>query len=122
MIDEVSVLSVTGEMDGDQIHQLQQAIGRAIERSCLSIVLDLRGISRVHYSVWGRLLALIQEAKDRGGNLRVGGANPYVSQILHFVGLESILPSYPSISEAIDSFDSLFRFNSFLPPFEVHYE
>lgn len=121
-MDEISVLSVTGEMNGDQIHELRQALSRAIGRSCLNIVLDFRGISHVHYSVWGRLLALIQEAKDRGGDLRIGGANPYVSQIFHFVGLGKILPTYPSISEAMDSFDSATWFYSTSLQHEARYE
>lgn len=122
MMDEISVLSVTGEMDGEQIRELRQAIERALERSCLNIILDFRGISHVHYSVWGRLLILIQEAKDRGGDLRIGSVNPYVSQIFHFVGLEKILPTYPSISEAIDSFNSTTWFYSTGLQQEARYE
>lgn len=105
-MESVTVLSVEGDINWIQMCQLRERVEQAIHSSKLRIVLDLRKVEHLHYSECGELLSLFREVKEAGGDLRVAGMNRYVFQIFRFAGLEGMIPSFISVSEAIESFET----------------
>jgi anti-anti-sigma factor len=100
----VCVVALTGDHDLSSAAGLTEALGRA--SSAQAIVIDLSGTAFVDSAVLGVLIASHRETVAAGKRwaLVVGsGSGAAVRRILELTGLDSVMPVYGALSDALAS-------------------
>jgi anti-sigma B factor antagonist len=106
VIEETSIIEVTGQIDLSNCHQLHEAIIEEIEAGRSNLVVNLNKISYIDSSCLGVLLGGLEKAKQEGGLLVIVG-NPLVDRVLTLTGLTRIFPFHSTVKEAIEDLKGL---------------
>ena len=119
----VTVFHIQGDIDGSTYQQAQTHIEQAVQAGAHDVVLDLSGVGymssaciRMLSSLF-RLLrgnlpqesdaAMKQGVRDgtfKSPHLKLASPNPHVAEVLKTAGLDMMIESYHSVSEAVASF------------------
>lgn len=95
------VARISGDLDSVTVVDVRQALDRAINSGCSTIVLDLEKVAYLDSSALGLLVWVDRRLQPRGGKLVLAGAGRDVSRILELSGLIGVAPSVTS-SESVD--------------------
>ncbi|TXS43761.1 STAS domain-containing protein [Streptomyces sp. OR43] len=93
------VLAVTGDLDIDNIAPLGAALERAAEDGNGPVVVDLSDVSFADSTT---VNALLQGQVLLGPRLRLAAPSPFMERLIGVLGLDSVLPVFPTVPEAID--------------------
>lgn len=99
---DTRVLVLSGEIDADTVSGLREALhidGTAVSRS----VLDFSDVTFMDSSGVNILVAAYQRARAAGGWIRMVAPTAPVRQVVEIVGLDTVIPTYPTVPEAIDA-------------------
>jgi anti-anti-sigma factor len=100
----VYVIRCTGRIvAGEEVGVLEASINRGL-REFLRFVLHMGEVSRVDSTGLGLLVRFLSHTRNRGGDLRLAAAPPFLSNLLQLTKLASIFRAYDSEEEAIVSF------------------
>lgn len=88
---------------GDEVKALEAAL-EVGEREFTRFVINLSEVSRLDSIAMGLLVRYAERMSKRGGALRLGGAPPFVTNLLNMTKLSDFLPNYPTEEDAILSF------------------
>ncbi|MER7722717.1 STAS domain-containing protein [Streptomyces sp. NPDC096323] len=94
------VLAVTGDLDLDNVAPLGGALESAAQDGDAPVVVDLSG---VNFADSTTVNVLLQGQTLLGPRLRVAAPSPFVERLIGVLGLDSVLPVFPTVAEAIDS-------------------
>jgi anti-sigma B factor antagonist len=100
----VTVMSITGSVDGLTAPALAQSFRQQIAEGHVRLVADL---SLVHYTSSAGLRALLEalkETRQRGGDLRLAAVQPDVQRVLELSGFTGILKVFGEVEAAVASF------------------
>lgn len=100
----VCVMRLAGEIDMASSPEVRSAIEGAINRGCVSIVLDLADVSYADSTALGLVVWTDHMLEPRGGRLVLAGATRNVARILELSGLVDVAPTVseaPSADEAL---------------------
>ena len=119
----VTVFQITGDIDSTTYQQVQMQIEQAVQAGAHDVVLDLtrvgylssagiRMLSHLFNMLRGNLpqesdAAMKQGVRDgtfKSPHLKLVSPTPRVSEVLKMSGLDMMIESYPSVSEAVASF------------------
>ncbi len=100
------VASVRGSIDALTAPDLSAALDARIEAGQVQMVVDLRGVEYISSAGLRTILRSLKRARRDGGDVRLAALQPGVSQVLELSGFTSILQSFESASDAVDSFGS----------------
>jgi anti-sigma B factor antagonist len=104
MVDDVVVIRCHGRIvAGAEVAALQAELDKQTVFVKM-VVLHLAGVDYVDSSGLGALVRALGVLRAAGGSLKLCQASPFVVQVLRVTKLLSILPSYPSETEAIEAF------------------
>ncbi|MFI7386264.1 STAS domain-containing protein [Streptomyces sp. NPDC049813] len=98
---DVSVLTVSGEIDHDTGAPLREALLDATIGEHPHVLLDLSAVTFMDSSGLNILLSAHRNATEAGGWLRLAGTNANVLRILQIVGVDTIIDLYPTVPAAL---------------------
>ena len=101
---EVLVLHCTGYVDATTFNDFQSAIMGLLEQQQNNLVLDMSGITYIHSTGYGLLLTAHRQAQSKGGNLVIAGFSSKVTNVFNLLGFDHIIPTFPTVAEALASF------------------
>jgi len=87
----------------DEAAALSRVVGEVLHDGS-RIVLDLGGVTSLDSAGIGELVLLQTLAQERNAELKCAGANEFVSALLGLTNLDSVLDLYPSVEDAVESF------------------
>ncbi|MEU5599275.1 STAS domain-containing protein [Streptomyces sp. NPDC020298] len=99
--DGVTVVTVTGEIDHASTGPLIQALDLGALGARPHAVVDMRHVTFMDSSGINVLLAARLNLASAGGWLRLAGARDSVMRTLEIVGVNSVIPCYASLREAL---------------------
>jgi len=100
----VYVLRCTGRIvTGEPISVLEGGFERGLREST-RLVLDLAEVNRVDSTGMGLLVRFLSHARNRGGDLRLSAAPPFVASLLQVTKLATVFRLYETEEQAIVSY------------------
>lgn len=96
----VRVLGLSGEIDADNADILRQALD-ADDGASSQTVLDLGAVTFIDSSAVSVLASARRDAAAAGGGLRMAALTSPVARVVEIVGLDTIIPCYPTLPEAL---------------------
>jgi stage II sporulation protein AA (anti-sigma F factor antagonist) len=96
----VHILALAGEIDHTTADTFRQAL-TPDGRSPRYTVVDFRDVTFMDFSGINALVAANNTAQAHGGWLRLAHTPARVLDLLHIVGLDDIIPLYPTLNGAL---------------------
>ncbi|MFL6076130.1 MAG: anti-sigma factor antagonist [Mycobacteriales bacterium] len=96
-----AVLTASGEIDLTTIGRLEQALDELRHAGHDKIVLDIADVGFCDSAGVSCLVRTYLSVKESGGWLRLAGTQQHVLTVLHISGFTDILPTYPTVAEAV---------------------
>lgn len=100
-VDGTRVLAVAGALDADNVGTLRQALRLGEESASAVTVLDLGAVTFMDSSAINVLVAANRDATAAGGRLRMAALSGPVQRVVEIVGLDTIIPCYPTLAQAL---------------------
>lgn len=100
----VTVVAVTGSIDGLTADRLQDALEGEVRGGRSKLVVDFAAVEYTSSAGLRALLAVMKEARRAGGDFRLAAVRPDVARVLELSGFTSILKLFPGVDEAVASF------------------
>lgn len=102
--DRVTVVAITGSVDGLTAERVQTALEEAIRGDRVRLVVDGSGMTYTSSAGLRAVLAAVKQARTKGGDVRLAAVTPPVHRVLELAGFTSILKLYPDVASATASF------------------
>ncbi len=104
MIDGVRVVTVEGEID----HRVREVLSAALlsghnAAPSSRIVVDLGGVTFMDSTGINIFIAAYQAVSATEGWLRIAAAQEPVLHVVQLVGVDALIPCYPSVEQALAS-------------------
>jgi anti-anti-sigma factor len=100
----VAVVELEGELDGDSTNQLQNTITDTIAKRVSGIVLDLSAVAFVDSQGLEQLLRSRDYCNDNKCEFRLAGLDENCMKILEITRLQSEFDCYAELTQAVKSF------------------
>jgi anti-anti-sigma factor len=91
-------------MTEEHILLLLNAIKELVSQNFTQIVVDLSRIKRINSTGLGSLISAYSTVHNKGGNLKIGGTNDFVKNVLNITKLSDVFEIHATKDEAIKSF------------------
>lgn len=101
---QVTVAAVQGNVDGLTSAELSSVLGGEVEGGGHQMVVSLAGVDYTSSAGLRVLLAVVKEARSRGGDVRLAAVRDNVRKVLDLSGFTSILKLFPDVDAAVASF------------------
>lgn len=105
IIQDISVIDVSGDIDFREMIKIKDVIGALIERDQTKVVLNLKAVDHINYLSIGVLVERLRLLRNLNGDLKLAGMSSFVRDIFKVVGMDQFFEEYTSLEEAIESFD-----------------
>ena len=102
---QVAIARVQGNVDGMTSAELNRVLGGEVAEGGHRMVVSLEGVDYTSSAGLRVLLAVVKEARGRGGDVRLAGVRDNVRKVLELSGFTSILKLYPDVEAATKSFE-----------------
>ncbi|HEX9746502.1 MAG TPA: STAS domain-containing protein [bacterium] len=103
-MDSCTLVSIDGDIISPEDEKVHNYLLRQIEEGNIELLVDLTAVKYIDSSGISMLLRLLQNARRKGGDIRIYGISERVGKIFNQVGLSHIFKSYNSQEEGIISF------------------
>jgi anti-sigma B factor antagonist len=103
-VDNVTVMTLTGNLDATTADLVTETVTGELGEKHTNMVIDLSGVDFMSSSGLRSILAAAQEARNKGGDLRLAGANKHVKRVLDFSGFTKIMKYYDTAADAVADF------------------
>ena len=103
-VDQVTLIEVSGRIDGMNAEELREALTCEIERGARHVVLDLAKVSYMSSAGLRELVAAYRKLHDGAGDLRLAQPSSRVQDVLEMSGLDTIFQIYLTQTEAVGSY------------------
>jgi anti-anti-sigma factor len=100
----VTVAGVKGNVDGLTASELNRVLGAEVASDGHQMVVSLAGVDYTSSAGLRVLLAVVKEARSRGGDVRLAAVRDNVRKVLELSGFTSILKLFPDVDSAVASF------------------
>ena len=97
-------LGLSGRLDTTTAKAFEETILGLIESGDRRFIIDLAQLDYVNSAGLRVLLSAVKEARQRGGDLRLAGAQQHVQKVLEMSGFTSILKIFADVPAAAASF------------------
>lgn len=111
IIQDISVIDVTGDIDFREMIRIKDVIGSLIEKERIKVILNLKAVDHINYLSIGLLVERLRLLRNLNGDLKLAGMSPYVRDIFKVVGMDQFFEEYVSLEDAIESFDDDWEWN-----------
>jgi anti-sigma B factor antagonist len=103
-VDEVTIVSISGSVDGLTAEGLQGALGAQIREGRTRLVADFTNVEYTSSAGLRALLSTMKEVRQRGGDFRLAAVRGEVHRVLELSGFTSILKLYGDVDAAVASY------------------
>ena len=100
--DRVTVIAVHGQADLHTAPELRSAIGDAIDRGAVSLVVDFSEATFIDSMTLGVLLGAVKRLRPSGGSLSVVCTDPHIRRIFEITLLDRVFTLHTDRGSAID--------------------
>jgi len=100
----VTVAGVHGNVDGLTAAELNRVLGGEVAAGGHQMVVSLAGVDYTSSAGLRVLLAVVKDARSRGGDVRLAAVRDNVRKVLELSGFTSILKLFPDVDAAVASF------------------
>lgn len=98
------VVRISGELDMLVADQLRKEIDQRLENSSISnLILNLEKITFIDSSGLGVIIGRYKKVSSKQGRMYIIGASPSVEKILHFSGINKLVPLLRSEQDVISN-------------------
>ncbi|MFI5683119.1 STAS domain-containing protein [Streptomyces sp. NPDC051636] len=102
-VDGIRVVTLRGEID----HAVRDHLGQALLPPGDAVrprtVIDLSGVTFMDSSGINALITAHHATEDADGWLRLAGPREPVVRVMQLVGIDALIPCYPTVRQALDS-------------------
>jgi anti-sigma B factor antagonist len=96
----VTVLTMTGDVDGSNYYQMVEAVERALRAGSKQLIMDLSGVPFMSSAgLWAMQMIIVQVTSARG-KLAVCGPVDAVRRLMDMSGFSHALDIYPDLAAA----------------------
>jgi anti-anti-sigma factor len=106
IVQDIAVLDVAGDIDFREMTAIKKRISSLIQKDQTKVVLNLRAVDYINHLSIGVLIDRLQVLRSLNGDLKLSGMSGYLREIFRSVGAEGLFENYPSLEDAVQSFDS----------------
>ncbi|MCZ6572609.1 MAG: STAS domain-containing protein [Planctomycetota bacterium] len=99
--DRIATIGLGGVVDAHTLDKFEAALRSAAEGDVRSVVLDCEELRYINSSGFGELIRYSDRLREKGGSLVLARVPPKVGIILEMLGLKRLIPTAPSVAEAI---------------------
>lgn len=103
---ELVFLRLHGFLDAYTAPQFEQAIQKQVESGRYQLVVDCAGLSYISSAGLGVFMSFVEEVREKGGDIRIGGLIPKVAQVFDILGFSEIFQIFDSADAAAKSFEA----------------
>jgi anti-sigma B factor antagonist len=100
--DRVTVIAVHGQADLHTAPELRSAIGDAIDRGAVSLVVDFSEATFIDSMTLGVLLGAVKRLRPSGGSLSVVCTDPHIRRIFEITLLDRVFALHTERGSAVD--------------------
>lgn len=104
--DDVTVVSVTGDLDANSSAGATAYLDAEIEGGHNNLVIDLSGVTYISSAGLRVILGTMQRARSAGGDVRLAGAVGNIRRVVGLSGLATFIKTFPTAEEAVASYSS----------------
>jgi anti-sigma B factor antagonist len=104
-VSHVIKVTVSGYVDQANCHLLQQTIDRCLEDKYYYVVFDLQKLVYMSSAGWGVLIGEIKRFRENNGDIKLANMGPEIYEIYQMLEFYHIISEYPSIEDALKSFN-----------------
>ena len=102
---DVTVLEMTGRIIlGNNSRDVELKVAELLRENVKKIVLDITGVTMLDSTGVGVLVVCEGKVTKGGGQLHVAGATGIVEDILQTTNVGKLVPLFPTVAEAVNSF------------------
>jgi anti-sigma B factor antagonist len=102
---DILVVQLAGNLTLVPENQISQPfIADLLDSSARKLIVDLAGIEHMDSSGVQLMVQCSSVVKNAGGSLLLASASPRVARLFQITRLDSILPLYPTVASACESF------------------
>lgn len=109
LIDDISVLSVSGKIDAVTSKDLEAALIGLIDKNEIFLVVNMEKVEFLSSSGLRVLMASLNKLKHKDGDLLLATLQPFVKDVFFMTGANRFFSIFPSQGEAIKSLQTQSR-------------
>ena len=98
------IVQISGGVDALTASVLTDYLSLKIDQDHTNLVLDLSEVDFMSSAGLRAVLAALKKCRNKGGDLRIAGAQPGVEKVLKMSGFTNILKTFPDSKNALASF------------------
>lgn len=91
-------------MTDEHFQMMHNAANELLREGCKNLIIDLSKIKRINSMGLGSLIALYTNVHNADGEMKIGGVNDFVTNVLRITKLTEVFDTYPTREEAIKKF------------------
>lgn len=97
---DVAVLALPAEVDVSSADQLRDELLALIQQGVTALIVDLSETTFCDSAALGALITAHSRAAETAAELRLVAAQPTVSRVMTIVGVDRLIPVYPTVAAA----------------------
>jgi anti-sigma B factor antagonist len=100
----VDVIDLSGKLDSFTTPDLKAELKRLTDVRHYKLVLGFQNVDHINSTAIGAMIAVAQEVRRRGGDLKLFGMKEDIRKVFDLVGASRVLEIFGSEQEALRSF------------------
>jgi anti-sigma B factor antagonist len=99
--DDVTILTLAGELDGVQLPELRRELDGAIDQGARKLVIESPELAFIGSSGLGYLVSAAKKLQSHDGRCVVAAPSRFFQKTLDHLGLGEVLPVFDSVDAAV---------------------
>jgi anti-sigma B factor antagonist len=95
-----------GILNANTINDFEKKLRDLINEKKVRLIIDFTAVPYVSSRGWGILISLLKVVRRSGGDIKIVGMRPNVTQLFWYAGLSNIFETYEDRNKAIAVFAS----------------
>jgi anti-sigma B factor antagonist len=104
--DDVTVVSVTGDLDANSSAGATAYLDAEIEGGHSNLVVEMSGVTYISSAGLRVILGTMQQARSAGGDVRLAGAAGNIRRVVDLAGFSTFIQIFPTADQAVASYSS----------------
>jgi anti-sigma B factor antagonist len=102
--DQILILDCTGRMvSGESLHSVREAVKQLVSKTN-AVVVNLDAVSYIDSEGLSVLVSIHSSVRNRGGKVRLAGANPVIKDLFQLAKLLDVMELYETVDQAVKAF------------------
>lgn len=101
----IMLIGVSGYVDQANCHLMQEMINKSLKDKYYRLVFNLQNLVYMSSAGWGVLIGEIKRFRESSGDIKLANMGPEIYEIYQMLEFYHIISEYPSIEDALKSFN-----------------